>query len=96
MLIVNGIANAKVTAVDKSMVTAQDPLWHKKDRKKGIVPTHLRNVDRDSQWGYSRYRGWVQGYTIHLLCSATPGFFPVPLDADPARPTCQRTGSLNQ
>jgi hypothetical protein len=86
-LIVNGIANAKVTAVDKSMVTAQGPLWHKKDRKKGIVPTHLRNVDRGSQWGYSRYRGWVQGYAIHLLCSATPGFVPFPLDADAARLT---------
>jgi hypothetical protein len=46
------------------------------------VPKHLRNADRDSEWGYSRYRGWVQGYAIHLLCSATPGFVPVPLDAD--------------
>jgi hypothetical protein len=83
-LIVNGIANSKVNAVDKSMVKAQGPLWHTKDRKKGIVPAHLRNVDRDSEWGYSRYRGWVQGYAIHLLCSATPGFVPVPLDADAA------------
>jgi hypothetical protein len=41
-LINNGIANAKVTAVDKSMLMAQDPLWHKKDRKKGIVPMHLQ------------------------------------------------------
>jgi hypothetical protein len=47
-----------------------------------MVPKHLRNVDRDSEWGYSRYRGWVQGYAIHLLCSATPGSVPVPLDAD--------------
>ena len=83
-LIVNGIANPKVNAVDKSMVKAQGPLWHTKDRKKGMIPTHLRNVDRDSEWGYSRYRGWVQGYAIHLLCSATPGFVPVPLDADAA------------
>ena len=64
------------------MVAAQGPRWHKKDREKGMVPKHLRNVDRDSEWGYSRYRGWVQGYAIHLLCSATPGYVPVPLDAD--------------
>jgi hypothetical protein len=83
-LIVHGIANPKVTAVDKSMVKARGPLWHKKDRKKGIVPDRLRNVDKDSEWGYSRYKGWVQGYAIHLLCSATPGFVPVPLDADAA------------
>jgi len=81
-LIVNGIANPKVNAVDKSMFKAQGPLWHKKDRKKGIVPKNLRNVDIDSEWGYSKYRGWVQGYALHLLCSATPGFVPVPLDAD--------------
>jgi hypothetical protein len=83
-LIVNGIGNPKVSAVDKSMFKAQGPLWHKKDRKKGIVPENLRNVDTDSQWGYSKYRGWIQGYAIHLLCSATPGFTPVPLDADAA------------
>ena len=83
-LILKGIANAKVTAVDKSMVAARGPQWHKKHRKKGIVPKHLRNVDRDSEWGYSRYKGWVQGYAIHLLCSATPGFVSVPLDADAA------------
>jgi hypothetical protein len=80
-LIVNGIANPKVNAVDKSMFKAQGPLWHKKDRKKGIVPENLRNVDTDSEWGYSKYRGWIQGYALHLLCSATPGFIPVPLDA---------------
>jgi hypothetical protein len=66
------------------MFKAQGPLWHKKDRKKGIVPKNLRNVDTDSEWGYSKYRGWVQGYALHLLCSATPGFVPVPLDADAA------------
>ena len=80
----NGIANPKINAVDKSMFKAQGPLWHKKDRKKGIVPENLRNVDIDSQWGYSKYRGWIQGYALHLLCSATPGFIPVPLDAQAA------------
>jgi hypothetical protein len=83
-LIVNGIANPKVNAVDKSMFRAQGPLWHKKDRKKGVVPENLRNVDTDSEWGYSKYRGWIQGYALHLLCSATPGLIPVPLDAQAA------------
>jgi len=81
---VNGIANPKVNAVDKSMFKAQGPLWHKKDRNKGIVPENLRNVDTDSEWGYSKYRGWIQGYALHLLCSASPGFIPVPLDAEAA------------
>jgi hypothetical protein len=46
-----------------------------------MTPKHLRTGGRDSEWGYSRYQGWVQDYAIHLLCSATPGFVPVPLDA---------------
>jgi len=93
-LIVNNIADPKVSAVDKSMLRAQGPLWHKKDRKRGVVvvPKHLRNVVRDSEWGYSRYRGWVQGYAIHLLCSATPGFVPVPLDADAATANVPENG----
>ena len=72
------------------MFEAQGPLWHKKDRKKGVVPANLRNVDTDSQWGYSEYRGWVQGYAIHLLCSATPGFVHVPLDA------CATTANVSE
>jgi len=71
-----------VVAVDKSMVEALGPKWHKKDRKRGRVPKGLRNVDRESEWGYSRYRGWVQGYAWHLVCSATSGHLPIPLLAD--------------
>ena len=71
-----------MVAVDKSMTESLGPKWHKKDRERGVVPAGLRNVDRDSDWGCSAYRGWVQGYSWHLVCSATRGHLPIPLLAD--------------
>jgi hypothetical protein len=71
-----------VVAVDKSMTEALGPKWHQRDRKRGKVPKKLRNVDRDSGWGYSRYKGWVQGYSWHVVCSATAGHLPIPLLAE--------------
>jgi hypothetical protein len=49
------------SAIDGRMYQAQGPLWHKRDRDQGRVPTGLRNVDRESAWSKSGYRGWVQG-----------------------------------
>lgn len=71
-----------MVAVDKSMTEALGPKWHKKDRKLGKIPEGLRNVDVESEWGFSGYRGWVQGYSWHLVCSASPGHLPIPLLAD--------------
>src|SRR5262249_23576084 len=36
----------------------------KSDRQKEIVPVGLRNVDIESKWSKSGYRGWVQGYRL--------------------------------
>ena len=66
------------------MTEAVGPKWHKQDRKRGRIPKGLRNVDRESGWGYSRYKGWVQGYAWHVVCSATAGHLPIPLLADVA------------
>jgi hypothetical protein len=71
-----------VAAVDKSMIDAVGPKWHQKDRKRGKVPKGLRNVDRESGWGCSKYKGWVQGYAWHVVCSATRGHLPIPLLAE--------------
>jgi len=65
------------------MFKAQGPLWHTKDRKKGIVPKNLRNVDTDSEWGYSKYKGWGPG-AMPSIFSVRPhqALFPFRLDAD--------------
>jgi len=67
------------SAIDGRMYKARGPLWHHKQRKKGIIPRHLRNVDTDSQWSKSGYRGWVQGYRLVLQTLLLPA--PIPLFA---------------
>src|SRR5215831_18169516 len=62
----------QASAIDGRMYQAQGPLWHKRDREQARIPPGLRNVDTDSTWSKSGYRGWVQG----LLFPA-----PVPLFA---------------
>jgi hypothetical protein len=69
----------QVSAIDGRMYAAQGPLWHQKHRKLGIIPLKLRNVDRESAWFKSGYRGWVQGYRLILQGLVFPE--PVPLFA---------------
>jgi Transposase DDE domain len=76
-----GYITARVVAADKSLHPARGPLWHKKDRRRRRVPPKLRGVDRDSQWGYSPYHKFVQGYAEHTIVNATPGEARFPLDA---------------
>jgi len=76
------VTDATVVSVDKKMIEAQGPLWHKKDRQAGRIPQGLRNVDPDSRWSKSHYRGWVQGYGLHVGVTATVGFPIVPFWAD--------------
>ena len=81
-----GVADAKDVAVDKSLIAARGPLWHKSNRKKKHVPKGLRGVDRDSDWGYSKHDGWVQGYSFEVVVSATNKctVFPLLASADTA------------
>jgi Transposase DDE domain/Transposase domain (DUF772) len=74
----------EVVAVDKKMIQAQGPLWHQRDRAKGQIPEGLRGVDRDSSWSVSAYRGWVQGYGLHVAVNATAGGAIIPIWAEVA------------
>ena len=81
-----GTVDARHVAVDKSLIAARGPLWHKSDRKKNRIPEGLRGVDRDSDWGCSKHDGWVQGYSFEVVVSATKGstVFPLLASADTA------------
>jgi hypothetical protein len=68
-----------LSAIDGRMYKAQGPKWHKSDRQKGLVPEGVRNVDTDSKWSKSGYRGWVHGYRLVLQGLAFP--HPVPIFA---------------
>ncbi len=67
------------SAIDGRRYHARGPKWHQKQRKKGIIPIHLRNVDTESKWSKSGYRGWVQGYRLVLQTLLLP--VPIPLFA---------------
>jgi hypothetical protein len=69
----------QASAIDGRMYQAQGPLGHKRDRDQGRVPVGLRNVDTESAWSKSGYRGWVQGYRLVLQGLVFPA--PVPLFA---------------
>lgn len=81
-LLEEGVGSAEVVATDKKMVTAQGPKWHKADRAQGRIPEKLRNVDTDSSWSKSGYRGWVQGYGLHVEVTTPDGGPIIPLDGD--------------
>jgi len=74
--IAEGVTDPQHVAVDKSLIAAQGPAWHKRDRERGKVPA---GVDRDSTWGYSEHDGWVQGYSYEVAVSATKGTTVFPL-----------------
>jgi len=71
--------HSEVSALDGRMYEAQGPAWHKSSRQAGVVPVGLRNVDIESAWSKSGYRGWVQGYRLVLQSLVWPA--PVPLFA---------------
>jgi hypothetical protein len=82
---------SQVSAIDGRMYKATGPAWHKKDRNNGLVPVGLRNVDTESKWSKSGYRGWVQGYRLVLQGLAFPE--PVPIFAA-WRPNNQNEANL--
>jgi len=69
----------QASAIDGRMYQAQGALWHARDREQGRVPAGLRNVDTESAWSKSGYRGWVQGYRLVVQGLVFPA--PVPLFA---------------
>jgi hypothetical protein len=81
-----GVTDPKDVAVDKSLVAARGPLWHKSDRKKKRIPKKLRGVQRESDWGYSQHDGWVQGHSFEVLVCSTKDttVFPLSGSADTA------------
>jgi hypothetical protein len=69
----------RTSAIDGRMYAASGPRWHKQQRRDGRIPLGLRNVDTESAWSKSGYRGWVQGYRLVLQGLVFPE--PVPLFA---------------
>lgn len=65
-------------SVDSSLLKATGPVWHKSDMKKNKLP--IAGIDTDARWGYSKSKGWIFGYKLHMSCST--GKLIIPLSAD--------------
>jgi hypothetical protein len=68
---------SQISTTGGRMYQASGPKCHKKDRQQSVIPEGLPNVDTESSWSKSHYRGWVQGYRLMLQTLCFPG--PVPL-----------------
>jgi len=51
------------------MNKAKGPVWHKKQKDKGIVPKRLRGLDKEATWCKSNADGWVYGHGSFSLTS---------------------------
>jgi len=52
------------------MVTAKGgKVWHKQDKKQGVVPTGLSGIDKEATWSYSKADGWLYGHGTFCLTS---------------------------
>jgi len=49
------------------MNKAKGPVWHKKQKEKGIIPKGLRGIDKEATWGKSNADGWVYGHGTFSL-----------------------------
>lgn len=65
---------SKKVSADKMMTKAKGPVWHKKQKKKGIIPKGLKGVDKQATWGKSRADGWQYGHGTFCL---TPHEIPI-------------------
>jgi len=66
----------RITAMDSTILSCKKS-WHKKDMEQGILPTS--GIDTDAMWGFSKSKGWIFGYKLHMTCST--GSLAVPLTA---------------
>jgi len=72
------LVDDKSASVDSSMLKAAGPVWHKSNMKNNHLP--IAGIDTDAKWGYSKSKGWVFGYKLHMSCST--GKLIVPLSAN--------------
>ncbi len=74
-----GLVKPYILGIDSTLIKAHGKVWHKSSMKKGVVP--CSDIDTDARWGYSRTKGWIFGYKLHMV-STTGYSIVVPLSAD--------------
>ena len=59
---------------DKMMNRAKGPVWHKKQKEKGIIPKGLRGIDKEATWCKSNADDWVYGHGSFSFSSHSKPF----------------------
>ncbi len=59
------IVENKSASADGSMLKAAGPVWHKSNMKNNRLP--ISGIDTDAKWGYSKSKGWIFGYKLHIV-----------------------------
>ena len=88
-LSLEAVSDATVAASDGSAFATRGPVWHKKDKKAGIIPDGLHGVDTEADWIQSTYHGWVYGYKAHVSISVAPTTVRVVLGATVTGSACE-------
>ncbi len=52
-----------IVSVDSSLLKAKGRVWYKSNMKNEVPRS---GIDTDAKWGFSRTKGWVFGYKLHL------------------------------
>ena len=73
---------AAAAAIDSAPFHARGGVWHKKHREKGEVPD--TRIDTDAGWTKSGWHGWVYGWKLHVIVTATRILIPLAVTATPA------------
>src|SRR4051812_18941810 len=68
LFVAEELVDLSITAIDSTLLKAKGGVWHKSSyMKKGVVP--CPGIDTDARWDFSRTKGWIFGYKLHLTCS---------------------------
>lgn len=51
------------------MVRAKGPVWHQKQKKRGIIPSGLHGLDKQATWSKSKADGWIYGHGTFCITS---------------------------
>lgn len=73
---------AAAAAIDSAPFHARGGVWHKRHRERGEVPDS--RIDTEAGWTKSGWHGWVYGWKLHVVVTATRILIPLAAMATPA------------
>ena len=88
-----GIVNNTSASVDSSLLKATGPVWHKSDIKNNRLS--IAGIDTDAKWGYSKSKGWIFGYKLHMSCSTGNRIIPLSANVTTANVTTANVTTAN-